>query len=45
MNKNLDTQKIKLMEESEGRHKIKQLELERELADKTSEFEEVVRDI
>lgn len=33
------------MEESEGRHKIKQLELERELADKTTEFEEVVRDI
>jgi hypothetical protein len=45
LNKNLDSQKIKLMEESEGRHKSRQIELERELADKTSEFEEMVRDI
>ena len=33
------------MEESEGRHKQRQTELERELEDKTREFEDIIRDM
>lgn len=43
--KNMDGQKIRLMEESEGRHKIRQLELEREIEEKTREFEENIKEV
>lgn len=33
------------MEESEGRHKIRQLELEHELEEKAREFEEIIREM
>ena len=33
------------MEESEGRHKIRLTELERELEDKTVEFEDIIKEM
>ena len=43
--KNLDTQKIRMMEESEERSKLKLFDLERELEDKTHEFEEAMKEM
>lgn len=40
--KNLDTQKIKLFEESEERAKQKQYELEREIEEKCRDYEETI---
>lgn len=45
MVKNLDTQKFKMIEESEERAKYKQIELERELEEKTTEYEETIREM
>jgi hypothetical protein len=45
MIKNLDTQKMKLMEESEERTKLKLYELERELEDKTRDHDEQIKEM
>jgi t-SNARE complex subunit (syntaxin) len=41
----LESQKARMMEESEDRAKIRYLELERELDEKTQDFEETLRDM
>lgn len=38
--KNLDSQKFRLLEESEERSKLRQVELEREIEDKNREYED-----
>ena len=38
--KNLDFQRLKMMEESDFRHKVKESELEKEIEEKTREFDE-----
>lgn len=43
--KNLDFQKLRLLEDSESRHKIRQSELEREIEEKTREFDENIKEV
>lgn len=43
--KNLDFQKLRLLEDSESRHKIRQTELEREIEEKTREFDENIKEV
>jgi hypothetical protein len=43
--KNLDSQKLKLLEESDIRHKQREADLEREIEEKTRDFEENIRDV
>jgi len=43
--KNLDLQKMKLMEESEVRAKSRLHELEREIEEKNIEYEETIREM
>lgn len=45
MAKNLDTQKLKLLEESESRAKYRLAELERELEEKSNDYELTIRDL
>lgn len=45
MAKNLDTQKLKLIEESESRAKHRLAELERELEEKSIDYESTIRDL
>lgn len=43
--KNLDTQKLRMIEESEVRAKNKQTELERELEEKTKEYDDTIKEM
>jgi hypothetical protein len=43
--KNLDTQKVKMFEETQERAKVKQLELEREIEEKSRNYEQTIQEI
>lgn len=43
--KNLDAEKIKLMEDSEGRYKLRLIELESEIEEKTREYDENIQEV
>lgn len=45
MIKNMDCAKIRMMEETEMRHKQRQQELEREIEEKSREFEENIKEV
>lgn len=45
MIKNLDYQKMKLMEESDMKHKQREFDLEHEIEEKTKEFEENIKEV
>ena len=43
--KSLDTQKVRMVEESESRAQLRQVELEKELEDKTREYEDTIKEM
>ena len=43
--KTLDLQKMKIIEEADVRHKEREMELEKEIEEKTRDFEENIKDV